>query len=294
MNLKDSYHPYAITTIIFWALAFAFTKLALEVFSPFSLGFLRYFIASIAMIIIVIKLKLKFPEKKDIPLFIASGGSGFFMYMITFNKGAGMASAATASVIIALAPVITAVFASLIYKEKLSGIKWGGIAIQFLGVAVLTILNSVFSMNSGLIWLFGAALSLSAYNLVQRKLTKKYTALETAAYSIFAGTILLAIFSPAAIKESANASAMHYIYVAILGIFSSAVAYLTWSKAFAKAEQTSMVSNYMFLTPFLTSVFSFLIIGEVPDRYTLIGGIIILFGIFVFNFGEKMLKKGVK
>ena len=76
----------------------------------------------------------------------------------------------------------------------------------------------------------------------------------------------------------------------MLGIFSSAIAYLTWSKAFAKATQTSQVSNYMFITPFTTSILSFFIINEVPDNATLIGGAVILFGIFVFNFGGKLLK----
>ena len=65
----------------------------------------------------------------------------------------------------------------------------------------------------------------------------------------------------------------------------------TWSKAFAKAKETSLVSNYMFLTPFLTSLFSFIIIGEIPDGATLLGGLIILAGIFVFNFGGRLVHR---
>lgn len=63
----------------------------------------------------------------------------------------------------------------------------------------------------------------------------------------------------------------------MLGIFSSAIAYVAWAKAFAKAKQTSQVSNYMFITPFLTSLLG-LLIAEVPDQSTLVGGTIILFG----------------
>jgi len=44
----------------------------------------------------------------------------------------------------------------------------------------------------------------------------------------------------------------------------------------------------MFITPFLTSILGFLIAGEIPDRATLLGGTIIIFGIFVFNFGGKI------
>ncbi len=287
MDLKNSYRPYALTTIIFWSLAYALTKLALEQFSSYSLGFLRYLIASAVMAIIAVVMRIKPPAKRDIPLFVAAGGSGFFMYMVTFNTGAATVSAATGSVIVATAPVITAFLASLIFHEKLKGYQWGGIAVQFAGVVVLTLMNDVFSVNSGILWLFGAAVSLSVYNLLQRKLTKSYSSLQTAAYSIFFGTLLLAVFSPSAIREIRTAPPVQFLYLAVLGIFTSAVAYLTWSKAFSKAKETSLVSNYMFLTPFLTSLFSFMIMGEVPDTATLLGGVIILIGIFIFNFGDK-------
>ena len=79
-----------------------------------------------------------------------------------------------------------------------------------------------------------------------------------------------------------------YVYLAVLGIGSSALAYVSWTKAYAKAKKTSDVSNYMFLTPFLTSFLGFFIAGEVPDRATLIGGAVILTGVLIFNFGEKL------
>ena len=290
MKLKDSYHPYAIITVIFWSLAYALTKLALQYFSPFALGFLRYFVASCALVVIALIIKMKPPHKSDLPLFIASGASGFFLYMVTFNKGAVTVSSATGSVIIATAPVITALLARFIYHEKLKLYQWAGIIIQFAGVLILTLINGVFSVNVGLIWLFGAALALSIYNLLQRRLTKTYTPMQTSAFSIFFGTALLAIFLPSAAREVSHAPANQLFYVAVLGIFSSAIAYLTSSKAFAKATQTSQVSNYMFITPFTTSILSFFIINEVPDNATLIGGAVILFGIFVFNFGGKLLK----
>lgn len=291
MDIKNSYRPYAMITVVFWSLAYAFTKLALQQFSSYSLGFLRYLIASAAMAVMVTAMKMKPPAKKDIPLFIAAGASGFFMYMVTFNTGAATVSSATGSVIVATAPVMTAFLASIIFHEKLKKYQWAGIAVQFAGVVVLTLMNDVFSVNSGLLWLFGAAVSLSIYNLLQRKLTKTYSPLQTAAYSIFFGTALLAVFAPTAFREIKGAPPEQFLYLAVLGIFTSAVAYLTWSKAFAKAKETSLVSNYMFLTPFLTSLFSFIIIGEIPDGATLLGGLIILAGIFVFNFGGRLVHR---
>lgn len=288
MQMKDSFHPYAITTIAFWSLAYVLTRLALQYFSSFSLGFLRCFVASCTLVILAVLTRMKLPHKADLPWFLAAGAVGFFFYMITFNLGEKTVTASTGSVVITTVPVITALLARFVYKEKLYKFQWVAIVIEFVGVLVLTLMDGVFSINIGLLWLLLAALSLSIYNLLQRKLTKTYTALQTAAFSIFFGTILLAVFLPASVKEASYAQAVQLLYVAILGIFSSAIAFASWSKAFTKAKQTSQVSNYMFVTPFLTSILGFLIVDEVPGRATLLGGLIIIIGVLVFNFGGKI------
>lgn len=287
---KGSYHIYAFITILGWSLAYVFTRMLLPYYSAFPLGFMRYFVASLTLLIIVFVMKIKPPKIKDIPMFILSGALGFFFYMITFNKGHETVSAATGSVIIATVPLITALFASFIYKEKLKAFQWIAILIEFSGVIVLTLLSGAFTVNKGMLWVFFAAFGLASYNLIQRKLTKTYTALTSTAYSIFAGTLLLAIFSPKAIEEASQASPISFVYLIIMGVFSSAIAYVSWSKAFTKAEKTSQVSNYMFITPFLTSIFGVLLAKEIPDKATILGGAIILFGVLIFNFGEKLVK----
>lgn len=291
MKFKNSFHPYAMVTIVFWSLAYVLTRLTLQFFSAFSLGFLRYFVASGALLVIAAMTKMQLPRKRDIPWFLASGGIGFFFYMIAFNQGQATVTAATGSVVIATVPVITALFARFVYREKLMRFQWGAIAVEFLGVTVLTLMNSTFSVNTGLLWLLSAALALSIYNLLQRKLTKTYTALQASAYSILFGTCMLAVFAPTAIQEVSRAPGIQYFYLLVLGIGSSAIAYVSWAKAFSKAKKTSQVSNYMFVTPFLTSILGFLLAGEVPDQATLIGGSIILLGVLLFNFGGKLYKK---
>lgn len=287
MKLKNDFHIYAMVTIIFWSLAYVLTRLALQYFTPFSLGFLRYLVASCTLLIVLVLTRMKPPKRKDLPYFILAGALGFFFYMIAFNLGQKTVTASTGSIVIATVPLLTAFIARFVYKEKLSFLKWLALIIEFAGVAVLTLMNGILSFNVGLVWLIFAALALSLYNLLQRKLTKKYTALQTSAFSIFFGTILLAVFLPASVKEVLNAPPIQWLYLVILGVFSSAIAYVAWSKAFAKAEQTSQVSNYMFVTPFLTSLLGFLLADEIPEPSTLVGGGIILFGVFIFNFGGK-------
>ena len=291
MKLKDSYHPYAGITILFWSLAFVLTRLLLQTFSAFSLGFLRYAVASCALVVIVLTAKIAPPNKADLKWFLLSGFFGFFLYMITFNKGIETVTAATSSVVIATAPVITALLAGLIYKEKLSAIQWTATVVEFSGVALLTLMNQVFSLNSGLVWLLLAALSLGIYNLLQRKLTKSYSGLQAATYSIFSGTIMLAVFLPVSLQEFRVAPPIQLLYIVILGIFSSAIAYVTWAQALKKATRTSSVSNYMFITPFLTTLLGFVLTHEKPDGSTIAGSLVILTGVLIFNFGDRLVGK---
>ncbi|NCC66816.1 MAG: DMT family transporter [Clostridia bacterium] len=288
MRFKDSFHPYAAITILFWSLAYVLTRITLEYFSAFSLGFLRYAAASCALLVIVLTAKIKAPKKPDLKWFLLSGFFGFFIYMIVFNKGCETVAAATSSVIIATVPVITAILARLFYREKMSGIQWVATGLEFSGVIVLTALDSKFSLNSGILWLILAAISLSSYNLLQRKLTKTYSGLQASAYSIFAGTLMLAVFIPDSVREAGSAPPVQLIYIAILGVFSSAIAYATWAQAIKKAKNTASVSNYMFLTPFLTTLLGFVIAGEMPYMSTIVGGAIIMTGVLIFNFGGRL------
>ena len=73
MNWKQSYHPYALITVIFWALAYVFSRLAMVHFSPYPLGLLRYVVATIFLAFVVVIGKIRPPKAQDFPWFIACG-----------------------------------------------------------------------------------------------------------------------------------------------------------------------------------------------------------------------------
>lgn len=289
-KLLENHNLYAGITILFWSLAFLFTKQAVASFSPFAAGLLRYLVASGTLLIIVVALKIKPPKKKDIPTFVVSGFVGFFLYMIFFNTATSMLSGGTCSLVIALTPVLTSIEAAILFGEKLKPYQWLATAISFAGVAALVIMNKENSVGVGVYWAAGAAFVLASYNIWQRRLTKTYSSLQASAYSIFFGTLFLCVFGGKAAAELPNASKESIIAILFLGIFSSAVAYVSWSKAFALAKKTSDVSNFMFLTPFLTTVIGIAFAGERLELSTVIGGVLILSGILLFQ-RENFFKK---
>jgi len=284
MKWKDSFHPYALTTILFWSLAFPITHLAMKHFSAYGLGLWRYVAASAALLPVVFIKKLHPPRLKDLGWFALSGALGFAVYMVVFNLGNNLVTSATASVMLAVTPVLTALLARLFYKEKLKVRQWIAVAVEFSGILILALWRGVLAINEGILWLMAAVCCISLYNVIQRRLTKTYSSLQSAVYSIFFGTLLLCVFLPQGITEARMAEPQFWLYVVLLGIFPSAIAYVTWSTAFQRAPRTSDVSNYMFITPFLSGLAGFLIAGESPDISTLLGGTVILSGVAMFNY----------
>ncbi len=283
MKLTFPYHFFAAVTIVCWSLAYPITTIAMQNFSSFGLAFLRYAIAGLLLLAVVWLKKLKPPGLRDLGWFFACGLVGFVLYPILFNYGCAVTPSSTSSTIVAVTPLITAAAARVWFEERLTWLQWGSILAAFGGVAVLLLNPGERAPSAGTIWLLGAAFCLAAYNLMQRKLTGRYTSLQVSAFSILAGFLLLLPFAPRGIADLSHASPSGILCALLLGVFSSAVAYVSWAKAFSIAPNTSSVSNYMFLTPFLATLLGFLISGERPTVRTLVGGVIILTSMFSFQ-----------
>ena len=154
MNWKQSYHPFALITVIFWALSYVFSRLAMAHFSPYPLGLLRYVVATIFLAFVVVFGKIRPPKAQDFPWFLACGATGFFLYMLTFNRGTQLVPSATSSVVIATAPVMTAFLARIFFGEKLAPYQWGAIFIEFCGIIILTWEDGGFQLNEGILCRF--------------------------------------------------------------------------------------------------------------------------------------------
>lgn len=283
--------PYALATVFCWSLAFVFTRMTLPYFSAAALGCLRYLIASCALLVIAVVTRIAPPRRRDWPWFLLSGFFGFFLYMLVFNQGLVSVPAATASVVNATVPVLTASIAGVVYRERIGRDQWAAIVIELIGIVVLTVMSGGLTARHGLVWLFLAALSLSTYNILQRRLTQQYSAMQASTYSIFCGTLMLAVFAPSAFRQLAAAPASQWTYLVLLGVFPSAVAYVSWSVAFSKAQRTSQVSSFTVLTLFFTSLLGLLILGETPNAATLCGGGITLVGVLLFNHSASVREK---
>ena len=288
MNLKKIYAKLtakecAFIAIFFWATAFVLTKVVLKEVDVTTLGVLRYFFASIIVIFILIKQKISLPKLKDIPAFVFAGFSGYAGYIVFFNMATLLSSPSTLSVINALAPAITAIVAYFIFNEKIKIIGWISMGISFCGILILTLWNGTLTVNKGVIYMLIGCVLLSLYNISQRYLTKKYSSFDVSMYSMLIGGILLVVYSPSSVRNIFSISFNSLILIIYMSVFPSIISYFFWTKAFELAKHTTEVTSFMFVTPVLATLMGIIILEDIPKLSTLIGGIVIILGMIIFN-----------
>lgn len=298
MTKRIKVNLLAFCTICIWASAFPLTRVVGEYVNPFQLGSLRCLIATVFLILLKSLFKgekaqidknFQSNKVKRFLWFILLSISGFGLYIILFNFSMQSISSATSSVIIALTPVMTAIGAAKIYGEKINKIGWICVSSAFVGVVVLLLWNGIFSINIGLIYCLFASVLFCIYNLINRLLgSKGYLAIDIVTHAIAGAAFMLAIFLPGALETLVTLGDVKVALIVIyLGMMPSATAYFVWAKAISMADKTSEVTNYMFVTPLLSTLLGFLINGEIVDMSTIIGGLIILISVIVFGIKGK-------
>lgn len=291
-NQKLSY-IWASLAIFFWASAFPGIKYALRFYSPPVIMLFRFVVATLALIAVAMVKRMKLlPEREDIPFFILTGGIGIFVYMWLFNVGTGMVESGVSSFIIAASPVFTLILSLVFLKERVSGISVLGIGISALGLIIIAVSKVAgFEMNLGIVILIGAALCTSCYNMLLRKILVKYSGLSTTLFAFIFGTIPMFAFLPQFLRELPAAPASANWMIVYMGIFPGAVSYMAWNYAISYAEKVATVANFMYLNPFIASGLAYLFLGEVLPPLAFVGGMVIVLGLLVANWGPVLLRR---
>ena len=71
-----------------------------------------------------------------------------------------------------------------------------------------------------------------------------------------------------------------------IGIFTSAIAFTSWALALDRGD-TAKISNIAYLTPFISLLWTGIILKEQISLYSVLGLIIIVLGIFIQMKGKK-------
>jgi hypothetical protein len=142
---------------------------------------LRYFIASIILAAFLIIGKSDLRKKKISCGSLHQPPPVFPLYMIVFNIGMLQVTAATSSYRHCYRPNFYCVTCLDCTERKIEDLPVDCSISGVRRIVILTLIGDRFSSNTGVLLLLSCAIMLAIYNLLQKKLTKTYSALQITA-----------------------------------------------------------------------------------------------------------------
>ncbi len=255
-------------------------RAVLQVYSPAHLALLRFLVASAVLGLYAAVVRLRLPEKRDLPGVLTCGVLGVTVYHLALCAGQARVTAGSASILVNASPVFTALLATLFLGDRLGARGWIGIGVSFGGVALIALGEGKgLQLNAGALLILLAAFSVSLYTVIQKPYLKRYSPLEFSAYSIWSGTLLMLPIAVAGFPEAVTRAPLSLTLTGVyLGIFPAALAYITWTYLLSRLP-AARAASLLYMVPPLVMCMAWVLLREVPPALSIVGGAVALMGV---------------
>ena len=279
----------ATFSVAVWGASFIATKIALRDVSPATVVWLRFAMGIIVLgIFVTTRKEFLLQPPKVLAYFALLGFIGITFHQWLQSNGLTTAQASTSAWIVSTTPIFIAILGRLFLKEYLHWDQIVGILVAAVGVLLVVSkgdLNSIFKGSFGtpgdLLVLISSP-NWAVYCVIARKGLKENSASLLTFYVILLGWLFSTplFFAGPGISEIHLLTVSGWLAVAFLGIFCSGLAYIYWNDAL-KIIPASQVGVLLYVEPLFAVAVAAAIIGESITLGALLGGAIILFGVWM-------------
>jgi len=231
-------------------------------------------------------------ERQDWPRLLVLACICNFGYYVGSIYAFANLSAGAGGMLYATNPMMIVGLAIAVGQERLSLAVIMGMVISFIGTLVL--------FSGGLVGaggnpLFGGLVMLAAcfgwavYVVFNRPLVKKYGPLRVTLYSVMLPVIPALLFlTPHTYTTFANLTPNAIIALVTMTLFGTILSVNLWNYASVYLPSSSCGAS-LYLIPPGAAVFGWLFLHETTGPQTLLGGLIILIGVAVAEFGKSFI-----
>jgi len=290
-NSKVFTYIEALFAVIVWGASFIATKVALRDISPITIVWLRFLMGVIILgIAVILRKQFTLPDKKEWTYFGLLGFLGITFHQWLQSNALQTSEAGTTAWIVSTTPVFMALLGWFLLKERLGWTKTLGILLAFSGVLVVVSKGELSSISIGR---FGApgdvlilisAVNWAVFSALSRRGLKSHPASLMMFYVMSFGWLFTSflLVSTRGFIEIQDLTFNGWMGVAFLGIFCSGLAYIAWYDAL-KVLTTAQTGVFLYIEPLIAVVVAFFVLGEAIIPAALLGGAIILFGVWLVN-----------
>ena len=281
--MKKEY-TYAATSILCWSTVATITKILLNNLNNFQVLWISSFFAMLFLFFINILKgnlkKLKNYSVKDYIITVLIGIPGTFLYYVFYYAGTDLMPASQAFIVNYLWPIMSVMFACIVLKEKMTLRKGVAIAISFLGVCIVTGGDIMQFNQNTILGAIMCALGAVSYGLFTSLNQKTHYEKEISMMINYFTTFILTSIINIISGDIFIPDFIQMLGFAWNGIFTMAIASTVWILAL-ESGKTAKISNLAYITPFLSLVWTFLILKEKISINSLAGLVVIVFGILI-------------
>ncbi len=282
----------ALLTVGIWGATFVATKVALREVSPATIVWLRFSMGIVILGLAAIrKHELSPPGARDWPLLALLGFIGVAFHQWLQSNGLQTAAATTTAWLVATTPVFIALLSWVSLRERLGVLQWAGILTAATGVLIilghgnLQALWSAAPMNRGDLMVMLSAPNWAVYTILSRRLLARMAPSKMIFYVMLAGWLFITVwavgFGPGT-REISLLSSTGWLAIAGLGVFGSGLAYVMYHDAL-HVLPASQLGVFLNLEPVVTMLLAAPILGEPMTIVVLLGGAMIVGGIYLVN-----------
>ncbi|MCP4582755.1 MAG: DMT family transporter [candidate division Zixibacteria bacterium] len=272
-------------TVVIWGWSFVATKLCLGYLTPLELMGIRFVVGLPIMIAIVRARNVKF-EFNGRWRGLILGSIILTAHILIQITGIKYTSATNTGWLVAVIPLITAVLAFFILREKISRNAITGIVVATVGIFLLISKGEL----TGIGWLSSvgdwlvliSAHTWALYTIVTRDLSRDCNPLAVTAVILIGPTIVSAVslILFADMSKFLNLPTDAFIALLFLTILGTAVAHWFWQEGVARIG-AARAAIFLYLIPLATTGLAVPYLGESFGLFTALGGILVLFGVWI-------------
>jgi drug/metabolite transporter (DMT)-like permease len=276
---------------IIWGVNASVMKVATNVMPPLVFNAARLGLAAIALVALALGVRDSGLTRRDVVALLGLGLIGTGLYQFFMIEGLARTRAGTTALILASGPAFVALFGRMLGVERITSRGLVGILLSMVGIALVALtlpaeLTRRVSLLGNVLVLIGC-ICWSLFTVLIKPYANRFDGRLITAITVVGGTIPLSLIAIPALPSVAWETLSFATWGAILyaGLASMVIAYLFWNRGvrLLGPTRTSMYGN---LQPLFALTAAWLLLGERPIVWQLVGAVGIIGGVILTRTAE--------
>ena len=276
--MKKSYF-YALVSVFFWSTTTTVSKLLLHSISTMQVLAVSSVFATLFLLMVnVFKGNLKQLKSYQLRDYLVLAGVGFlgmFLYRMLLFFGVARMLASQAMIVNYLWPIMAVLASCVILREKLTVRKAIAVVMSFLGVVIVTTGGSAAGLSgsdlTGTVLVAVAAVFYGLFVAINKRL--QYDSFVSMMF-YNAVAAICAILGTLFSGETLLLTLPQNLGLVWVGVCNTAIGFVAWDLAM-KTGDTAKVANLAYITPFLSLVVAYFLLGD-PITIWSVGGLTVI------------------